>query len=83
MCFEILGKWGHVEADGTWSGLVRHAKDEVVDFVICDVFLTYSRSQVTSDELYLKVVISHLPIGLAVNFQDSHKDTNLCTSAFY
>ena len=42
-----LGKWGHVEADGTWSGLVRHAKDGIVDFVICDVFLTYSRSQVT------------------------------------
>ena len=52
---EILGKWGHVEADGTWSGLVRHAKDEVVDFVICDVFLTYSRSQVKSDELYYKL----------------------------
>ena len=51
MYFDILGKWGHVEADGTWSGLVRHAKDEVVDFVICDVFLTYSRSQVKSDEL--------------------------------
>ena len=44
--FIILGKWGHVEADGTWSGLVRHAQDGVVDFVICDVFLTYSRSQV-------------------------------------
>ena len=42
----ILGKWGHVEADGTWSGLVRHAKDGIVDFVICDVFLTYSRAQV-------------------------------------
>ena len=51
MYFKIVGKWGHVEADGTWSGLVRHAKDEVVDFVICDVFLTYSRSQVKSDEL--------------------------------
>ena len=55
MYFKILGKWGHVEADGTWSGLVRHAKDEVVDFVICDVFLTYSRSQVISDDLYLKL----------------------------
>ena len=42
----IIGKWGHVEADGTWSGLVRHAKDGIVDFVICDVFLTYSRAQV-------------------------------------
>ena len=41
-----IGKWGHVEADGTWSGLVRHAKDGIVDFVICDVFLTYSRAQV-------------------------------------
>ena len=55
MYFKILGKWGHVEADGTWSGLVRHAKDEVVDFVICDVFLTYSRSQVKSDKLCWKL----------------------------
>ena len=44
----FLGKWGHLEADGTWSGLVRHAQDGIVDFVICDVFLTYSRSQVLS-----------------------------------
>ena len=43
---QISGKWGHVEADATWSGLVRHAKDGVVDFCICDIFLTYSRSQV-------------------------------------
>ena len=39
------GKWGHVEENG-WTGLVRHAQDGVVDFVICDVFLTYTRSKV-------------------------------------
>ena len=41
------GKWGHIEADGTWSGLVAEAAFARVDFVICDIFLVYSRWQVT------------------------------------
>ncbi len=40
------GKWGHIEADGTWSGLVAEAANGNVDFVICDVFIVYSRAQV-------------------------------------
>jgi hypothetical protein len=41
------GKWGHIEADGTWSGLVAQAAFGEVDFVICDMFIIYSRQQVT------------------------------------
>lgn len=41
------GKWGHIEADGTWSGLVAAAAFGDVDFVICDIFIVYSRVQVT------------------------------------
>ena len=40
------GKWGHIEADGTWSGLVADAADGSVDFVIADVFIIYLRQQV-------------------------------------
>ena len=40
------GKWGHIEADGTWSGLVFEAAIGRVDFVICDMFIVYSRQQV-------------------------------------
>ena len=40
------GKWGHIEADGSWSGLVRLAADGAVDFVISDVFIIYLRQQV-------------------------------------
>ena len=40
------GKWGHIEADGTWSGLVAEAALGKVDFVICDIFIVYSRVQV-------------------------------------
>ena len=40
------GKWGHIEADGTWSGLVAEAASGAVDFVICDIFIVYSRIQV-------------------------------------
>ena len=39
------GKWGHIEADGSWSGLVNHAATNQVDFVICDVFVTYTRNK--------------------------------------
>ena len=42
------GKWGHVEVDGTWSGLVGDVAKGVVDFVICDMFIIYSRQQVAS-----------------------------------
>lgn len=37
------GKWGHIEADATWSGMVAQAAFGDVDFVICDMFLTYIR----------------------------------------
>ncbi len=40
------GLWGHIEADGTWSGLVWEAASGAVDFVICDIFIVYSRQQV-------------------------------------
>ena len=40
------GKWGHIEADGSWSGLARLAADGDVDFVISDVFIIYLRQQV-------------------------------------
>ena len=39
------GKWGHVETDGTWSGVVGDAAKGIFDFVICDVFIIYSRQQ--------------------------------------
>ena len=39
------GKWGHVETDGTWSGIVGDAAKGIFDFVICDVFIIYSRQQ--------------------------------------
>ena len=37
------GKWGHIENDTTWSGMVSQAAFGDVDFVICDMFLTYIR----------------------------------------
>ena len=40
------GKWGHIEADGRWSGLVAAAAFNDVDFVICDIFIVYGRVQV-------------------------------------
>ena len=43
---KYLELWGNVESDGKWNGLVRLAKDGTVDFVMCDLMHTYSRSQV-------------------------------------
>ncbi|XP_059088023.1 glutamate receptor ionotropic, NMDA 2D-like isoform X1 [Tigriopus californicus] len=40
------GNWGHIEMDGTWSGLVAEAAMGSVDFVICDMFIVYGRVQV-------------------------------------
>lgn len=40
------GKWGHVEPDGRWNGLVYHVSQDFVDLVICDVFIVYGRQQV-------------------------------------
>ncbi len=40
------GKWGHVEPDGRWNGLVYHVSQNFVDLVICDVFIVYGRQQV-------------------------------------
>ncbi len=40
------GQWGHVSPEGNWDGLVNHAAKNIVDFVICDVFIVYGRAQV-------------------------------------
>lgn len=42
------GKWGHIEVDGTWSGLVAEAATGSVDFVVSDMFIVYGRVQVSS-----------------------------------
>ena len=40
------GSWGHIKPDASWNGLVYHASQDIVDFVICDVFIVFGRSQV-------------------------------------
>jgi len=40
------GLWGHIEADGSWSGLIAYSAFNLVDFAICDIFITYTRTQV-------------------------------------
>ena len=40
------GKWGHIEPDGNWNGLVYYVSKDNVDIVICDVFIVYGRQQV-------------------------------------
>jgi hypothetical protein len=41
------GKWGHIKADGTWSGgLVAETAIGAVDFSICNIFIVFSRQQV-------------------------------------
>ena len=42
------GKWGHIEPDGNWNGLVYYVSKDNVDIVICDVFIVYGRQQVCS-----------------------------------
>ena len=42
------GKWGHIEPDGNWNGLVYYVSKDNVDIVICDVFIVYGRQQVSS-----------------------------------
>ena len=44
------GKWGHVEPDGRWNGLVYHVSKNYVDLVVCDVFVVYGRSQVRTKQ---------------------------------
>jgi hypothetical protein len=39
------GKWGHIEVDGTWSGLIAETAIGAVDFAICDIFIIFSRQQ--------------------------------------
>ena len=41
------GSWGHIKEDASWNGLVYHASQDIVDFVICDVFIVFGRSQVS------------------------------------
>ena len=43
---KIVELWGHVKPDGTWSGLVRLAKDDKVDIIMCDMMHTFPRTQV-------------------------------------
>ena len=43
------GKWGHIEAGESgkeWNGMVAQASWGEVNFVICDMFLTFIRTQV-------------------------------------
>ena len=40
------GKWGHIEPDGRWNGLVYHVSQDSADLVICDVFIVYGRQSV-------------------------------------
>ena len=40
------GKWGHVEADGKWSGKISKVMTEDYDFIISDIFITYLRVQI-------------------------------------
>ena len=54
---KYLELWGNVESDGKWNGLVRLAKDGTVDFVMCDLMHTYSRSQVN---IYTATRVSNL-----------------------
>ena len=40
------GKWGHIEAGDSgkeWNGMVAQASWGEVNFVICDMFLTFIR----------------------------------------
>ncbi len=38
--------WGNIKDDGTWSGMVWEAAKGAVDFIISDIFITYTRHQV-------------------------------------
>ncbi len=40
------GKWGHVELDGTWSGLIGDVSVGAFDVIVSDIFIIYSRTQV-------------------------------------
>ena len=40
------GKWGHIEPDGRWNGLVYHVSQDSADLIICDVFIVYGRQSV-------------------------------------
>ena len=65
------GKWGHIEADGTWSGLVADAADGSVDFVIADVFIIYLRQQVfDGTTVTFDKVVQSVFYGLSQGFED-------------
>ena len=42
------GSWGHIKADGSWNGMVYHISQNIVDLVICDLFIVYGRHMVIS-----------------------------------
>ena len=50
------GKWGHIEPDGRWNGLVYHVSKDSVDLVICDIFIVYGRQQVRVLKNHYKVL---------------------------
>ena len=45
------GSWGHIKADGSWNGMVYHISQNIVDLVICDLFIVYGRHMVRSTKL--------------------------------
>ena len=51
------GSWGHIKEDASWNGLVYHASQDIVDFVICDVFIVFGRSQVSIFNLLLRYLL--------------------------
>ena len=58
------GSWGHIKEDASWNGLVYHASQDIVDFVICDVFIVFGRSQVSNLLLrYLLYLVYFLSLG--------------------
>ena len=40
------GKWGHIEADGKYSGMIGKVALKDYDFIISDIFITYIRVQI-------------------------------------
>ena len=40
------GKWGHIESDGSYSGMIGKVALKDYDFIISDIFITYMRAQI-------------------------------------
>ena len=52
------GKWGHVEADGKWSGKIAKVMTEDYDFIISDIFITYKRCKIFDASLAFDKVMA-------------------------